>query len=179
MTSGGIKSDQELNNLVIQIKDLQERLTQLETHALTSDKIKANKIGVGIESILAGISDGDIATIPLTPYHDDSTIVGWSSTTIEDIRYKKIGDLMFVQYVIEGISNATNAHFTLPYAKAIDESASRLIRAKNNSGAWVAGLSVLGNGSKQVNLYSSPNGGGWTASGTKGVQGGFFYWATQ
>jgi len=47
MPSGQMQYDQENNNLVQQIKELQERIDQLERYALTSQNIKANNILVG------------------------------------------------------------------------------------------------------------------------------------
>jgi len=61
MVSGGLQSDQQINNLVDQIKDLQERMTQLERHALTSQNIQANKIALG-PSDINSLADGDFAS---------------------------------------------------------------------------------------------------------------------
>ncbi len=118
---------------------------------------------------------GDIFTYPWTDYSGDSTVTGWSSTTIKDIHYKKIGNMVFVLFVIEGTSDQTYARFTVPYAKATDESCVNIIRAKDDGGAWVAGLQVLGNGAIIVNLYKDPNGGAFQSSNAKGVQGQFWY----
>jgi len=132
------------------------------------------------ESKHIDLIDTMVENNPWIDYSDDSTVIGWSSTTIKDIRYKKIGNFYFVQFVIEGTSggSGTVASFTVPETKDTDESCVNIIRVKNNSGSWVAGLQVLGNASTQVNLYSDPNGTAWTASGTKGVQGQFWYEAT-
>jgi hypothetical protein len=57
MTSGGLQSDQSIDNLFEQIKDLQERLEQLERHALTSQDIQASKVALGtiqLSEVFAG-----------------------------------------------------------------------------------------------------------------------------
>ena len=175
MTSGGIKSDQELNNLVMQIRNLQERLTQLETHALTSENIKANKIAVGGEAILDSISDGDIATIPLTPYHDISTIVGWSSFTEKIIYYKKTGDLIFIQYRLVGQSNDTVTSFTLPQPQNNLIGLLEVKRGMDN-GTWQDYCYMnLSKNNSTVNFFSTKGGGAWTASGNKRIYGEFLY----
>jgi hypothetical protein len=119
---------------------------------------------------------GDLYTKKWTNYSTSSSITGWTSFTIKSIYYKRIGNVVFCQYVIEGSATGTSASFTLPstLAKASDESCVNIMRAYN-SGSWAAGLQVLGNGSYTVNLYSDPGGGGWASSGTKRVQGQFWY----
>ena len=119
--------------------------------------------------------EDDIYTTPWTDYSSTSSVTGWSSTTIKEIHYKKIGNIVFVLFVIEGTSDQTYARFTVPYTKATDDSCVNIIRAKDDGGAWTAGLQVLGNGTTTVNLYKDPNGGAFQSSNAKGVQGQFWY----
>lgn len=60
MTSGAMQSDQIINNLMDQVKDLQERLGQLERHALTSQNILANKVQVGEAYNFENLADGGL-----------------------------------------------------------------------------------------------------------------------
>jgi hypothetical protein len=52
--------DQENDNLIEQIRELQEKVADLERFALTSQDIKASKIALGAEQ-LEGLDDGDLA----------------------------------------------------------------------------------------------------------------------
>jgi hypothetical protein len=58
--SGGFQSDQTIENLFDQIKDLQERLAQLERHALTSQNIQGKRISIDDEISVSDLDDGDL-----------------------------------------------------------------------------------------------------------------------
>lgn len=110
--------------------------------------------------------------IAWTPYHDTSTIVGWSSFTIKLIRYKKVGKLVFFSLALEGPSNSTSASITLPPVSA------------NTSVGFFASGRGIDNGvslTTPIRGFINPNsnvihfakdwaGLAWTASGTKSVQ---------
>ena len=51
-------------------------------------------------------------------YSATSTIVGWSSFTIKNIRYYVVGKIITVFYQFNGTSNSTTTTFTLPFANA-------------------------------------------------------------
>lgn len=169
--SGQIESDQENANLVQQIKDLQERLDQLERYALTSQNIIANKIGVGINVVMADIVDGDIATIPWTDYSNISTITGWSSFTVKEIFYKKMGRFVVVQWRLNGTSNATAANFTLPYT--VTDTVYIPIATRDNSGVRTIG--IANPTGTTAYLFKDPTLAGWTAAGTKEAAGQFWF----
>lgn len=176
MPSGSMEYDQEHENLIEQIRAMEERLELLERHALTSQDIKANKIAVGLEAVLADLSDGDIASIPWTPYQDDSIIVGWASYTTKEIRYTKIGDLVFVQFEIRGTSDNTIATMTLPYSQdGITSNIDQLIRI-HNDGSWGTGFAAIPPASYTLAFYSSTAGAVWHVSAAdKWVIGGLCY----
>jgi hypothetical protein len=58
--SGDIRADQTIDNLFDQIKDLQERLDQLESHSLTSQNVQANLIALG-DARVGDLLAGDLA----------------------------------------------------------------------------------------------------------------------
>lgn len=58
--SGQMESDQEHDNLIDQIRDLQERLEQLERYALTSGIIQADRLALGLTDVTE-LMDGDLA----------------------------------------------------------------------------------------------------------------------
>lgn len=105
-------------------------------------------------------------------YSATSTIVGWSSFTTKQIRYRIIGKQMFVVYKIFGTSNSTATTFTLPNNcinigafnanYGVDNGAiknftySEAIVGSNNIFFW------------QTGSYT------WTASGVKQIIGQFF-----
>ncbi|MEE9466392.1 MAG: hypothetical protein V3W14_12565 [Candidatus Neomarinimicrobiota bacterium] len=129
-----------------------------------------------LEQLAAAIKTLDMVTaIPWTPYQDDSTIVGWSSYTIEQLNYKKIGKLVFVQFRLDGTSDNVAATFTLPFACVAGADFILSIHARDNSGTRAIGVLSLPGGSSTVTLYSTAALATWTASGTKEARRAFFY----
>jgi hypothetical protein len=59
-----------------------------------------------------------------------STIVGWSSFTVRDIRVIDLGSFAIVFFRIQGTSNSTAASFTLPFNSTVETSVA--IRTINN-----------------------------------------------
>ena len=58
-----------------------------------------------VEQLAALMKTLDMVTsVAWTDYSATSTIVGWSSYTTKSIFYKKIGKLVFVQFVISGVA---------------------------------------------------------------------------
>jgi len=261
MVSGGLQSDQQVNNLLDQIKDLQERLSQLERFALTSQDIKANKIILGegpwsindidngsltlqesgitvserIEAepgqvaqtiyskggdarwvirctnaaetgsdagsdleIISRHDDGtyyltpikiwrdtgliklgtncEVHTVPWTDYSSTSTITGWSSRTETRIYYKKLGNLVFVNYRLVGTSNSTSTNFTVPY-NGVVASWLHMCVGRDNGAALYDGpyctISTTGFVTFVKGIGYSTT--AWTASGDKAVYGSLWY----
>lgn len=108
-----------------------------------------------------------------TPYHDISNIDGWSSYTQKQIFYKKIDNLVFIQFYIEGISDDIIAIFTMPFTalEAAPTHSAFWLRAKN-AGSWIGtGMGYILGNSNLMRCYTSASGAAWTASGTKAIQG--------
>ena len=131
-----------------------------------------------VEQLAAAIKTMDMVTaVPWTPYHDTSTIVGWTSYTTKEIYYTKIfGKLVFVNFSLRGTSDDTTISFTLPFAKEGDSSA--LIfkpgRARDNSG-WLNGTAIGQISGADAAFFTDEGFATWTASNEKAVYGQFFY----
>jgi hypothetical protein len=111
-----------------------------------------------------------------TPYHDDSTIVGWGSFTTKQIYYKKVGKLIFVQFYLAGTSDDTTSTFTLPDASASGVSyILPVVSAQDNGGTLNVGRISLGPSLSTITLYPTPSANTWTASGNKQARGEFWY----
>lgn len=125
---------------------------------------------------------GDVYTTDWTDYSASSTVSGWSSTTVKTILYKKVGDLVFCQFAIQGTSNSTSASFTLADStdmKGSGQSIQVCVYGIDNGSPLTppARLDIPATGST-FNVYKDLSAATWTASGTKGIRGEFFYEAT-
>lgn len=121
-------------------------------------------------------ASGDFYSVPLTDYSNISSIVGWSSFTLKQIFYKKVGKTVWVQFLIAGTSNNTSVTFTLPFT-SISAGATQggPIAATDNGIGSANAVVVIGGGSATVSCYQSIGGALWTASGVKEVFGQFSY----
>jgi len=111
-------------------------------------------------------------------YSAVSTIVGWSSFTVNKIYTKQIGKIVFVNFDIEGVSNSINTSFTVPYISAVNPGSHRGqigLTFDNGSALATPGAFYLPAGGNIVTLYKDSALTGWTASGNKYVLGRFWY----
>jgi hypothetical protein len=128
-----------------------------------------------VEQLAAAIKTLDMVTaVPWTDYGGTSTINGWTSFTTNQILYKKIGKLVFVNFFIEGVSDDTVVNFTVPYTTIGTCNVSLIIRRMDDSTTAV-GLMTLSGSNNVVNCYPAVTGGTWTNSGNKKVYGQFWY----
>jgi len=104
-----------------------------------------------------------------------STVVGWSSYGTKNIYIKKMGDMVFCQFQIDGVSNNATTTFTVPYKP----SHSTLIPgvATTDNGAAVAGGGLIScvASNATVTITKDMVSGAFTASGNKYLRGQFFY----
>ena len=129
-----------------------------------------------VEQLAAAIKSLDMVTsVAWTDYSGTSTIVGWTSYTVKEIWYKKIGKLVFVQFDIEGTSDDTVATFTLPFNKQTDVNEIVTIRVVDDGTAYIGFLSIS---AAIVTCYSDIAAGAWINSGNKYVYGQFWYQTT-
>jgi len=127
---------------------------------------------------ITGIAD--IYTTDFTDYSASSTIVGWASFSNKIIYYKKIGKLVYVAFYINGTSNATTVSFTLPHAHASAVAGAFMSPIMTmNSGSYSSGPGLLQFTGTTANASQTWNGlwSSWTATGSKAIQGNFWYQA--
>lgn len=108
-----------------------------------------------------------------------STVVGFTSTTIQEIWYKKVGKTVFVNFHINGTSNATTLSFTVPFlsVSTTDVQTRVAVRLADN-GVFLAapGMTFLDANSSTVLVFMDFLGAAvFTASGLKAVQGQMWY----
>jgi hypothetical protein len=118
-------------------------------------------------------SSGDIYSTAWTDYSSDSTVTGWSSFTIKEIDYKKIGNLVFVKFRLIGTSDTTSANFTLPFTGEGDYNGA--CWGRDNTGTRDATLFYLDGSVPDVDIWWGGSATGFTSSGTKECAGEFFY----
>lgn len=124
---------------------------------------------------LSGVVHGTIFPVsPWSDYSATSTIVGWSSFTFKEIYTRKIGSMLFVNYRLQGTSNATGVTFTVPYSiDALTYSTSAYI-IDNGSAQTAPGWMISASASATITVYKDMSGAAFTDSGTKAVRGQFF-----
>ena len=158
-------------------KELEDWLSQL-CRSLEDTFKQAYKDIKNITDVLQISTDGDVYTEEWTDYSATSTVTGWSSFTIKKIYYKKLGNLVFVCFDIEGTSNSTSAYFTLPHTSvnsSVNFGGCLVTGVDNGSGLTVACRLILEGNSSTVYTYTNMNNGTWTNSGTKRIGGSFWY----
>ncbi len=119
------------------------------------------------------IVGNDIYSVPWTPYHDTSTIVGWDSYVSKEIYYKALGKLVFVEFSIDGNSDNIATTFTLPFTSSNTIHSHVVIWIKD-SATWQVGRIYLPKNSNMVHFYVglATN---WAATGGKTIIGQFTY----
>jgi len=134
-----------------------------------------------MNGLVNGLSNSDLRNVINTPWIDfseQSTIVGWSSYTTKTIRYKVLGNIVFVYFDINGTSNSSSITYTLPIITKINVGISFCYAVDNGSAQiGIMGPSVTPGNTFTASRYTTINGisSTWTASGTKQIKGQFFY----
>jgi hypothetical protein len=149
----------------------------LAANQISGDKVEGGTINATtINTLIIGT---DIYTTALTDYSSSSTVVGWAATPTKEIIYKTIGKEVHVYYYITGTSNSTEATFTVPLTSHAtlpsNGTACHTAMAADNGATANGGYILLPKDSATVSCYKTISAGAWTASGTKSVQGEFFY----
>lgn len=136
-----------------------------------------------MNGVANGVYGGDLPNQINTPWIDfseQSTIVGWSSFTTKVIRYKVVGNIVYVNLSLVGTSNSTSTTFTLPYLPKITCQGIATLTIDNAlaviTGRFIITASditvVCGRPSTSSNLSPIQT---WTSSGQKAITGQFFY----
>lgn len=123
----------------------------------------------------------DLATADTTAWSSwTGTVVGWSSPSPATKYYRQIGKIVYFIISYSGTSNSTSTTFTLPVAAATShivaiDGAMGLTQDNGSvlaAGRWEIDTSA---GTQLITCFSTQGGGGWTASGTKGIRLQGFY----
>jgi hypothetical protein len=126
----------------------------------------------------AGGSSGGVEETDWTNYGDSATIIGWSSFTVKEIYYRKIGSIVFVSYHISGASNSGNTSFTVPYDRASGRTYDEIAYGRDGGASVLTpdnATIYLYQGTNIVYCYTSQGMGTWATSSTKTVSGTFWY----
>jgi len=110
-------------------------------------------------------------------YSAISTVVGWTSTTIKEIFYKVIDDLVMVTVSIDGTSNNTLTSITLPFNAAKTSFSKSSFLRNNGAVSASAGLIVINEGTNVLTFYNINNL-TWSATNQKAVYLQFNYFKT-
>ena len=116
-------------------------------------------------------------TVAWTDYSEISTITGFSAYTTKEIWYKKIGNILIVQWNIAGTSDANTCYFTIPYTSTDTTGSASLSRCAcevvDNGGDVT--ISKAACSYDTANIYGFPMVNTayntWTTSGTKSFSG--------
>lgn len=150
---------------------LMKRLTKLEREVerLRVKERPAGGSGVTDHGALTGLdSTAFLQTSAWTSW--SPTLAGWSSTTLVDCKYYKLGTIMFFTARISGTSDSTSTSFTLPETNAGSEYSGTMGWCQNNGSALTTpGRFGISASSNVCNTYTDMASGDWTASGTKRI----------
>lgn len=141
---------------------------------ITAKAADADKLDGNDSTYFANATD-----IPSSATSYTATLVGWSGTPTQRMKYVKIGKLMVLTIYISGTSDTTTATATLPSgitAMALgyaQYAPMRVTNAGSMPGSW--GMASLSSGGSTINFYVNQGGGGWTNSGTKTIEGTFVF----
>jgi len=144
--------------------------TQLLKFRRLDDDLTATDI------VMVDGANDDFYSVFWTDYSAISTITGWSSFTLKQIWYKRIGKFVIVNFNLEGTSNSATTSFTLPVSSNARRYHTLSVAHDNGSDDGVCQI-ILDN-SSTVNILRGTNyssSAGWTASGAKKVEGQLWY----
>lgn len=99
---------------------------------------------------------------------------GFASKTSDTLRYFQAGKLVFCIINIAGTSNATTLTFALPVAAQASDDPLTIMRVVDDGTSAVGRLAVAA-GSTTATATRTVAGDAWTNTGTKAIQGIFFY----
>jgi hypothetical protein len=106
-------------------------------------------------------------------YAATSTITGFSSYTLKQIYYKKIGNTCIISFALEGVSNAATLSFTAPYTNSAKRRDMPLSIGIDNGVSQHGGVQsvYMAASSNVITIDRNGSATGWTNSGTKGAYG--------
>lgn len=149
--------------------------------------IKDAKLNTNNSVVNANITDSAVTPAKLfagtgttwvTTDYSSATKTGWSSTTINQIRYKQTGKIVTLFVYITGTSNSTSTSIVLPVLPATTlafyDGAYGLAQ---NNGSFISTTPRYSIDSSMTTVIFFPDvaGGSWTASGTKSIRATVIY----
>lgn len=175
-TATVISSDTQIDDLVVTSLTSSGKLQVDDTTDATNTTDGSLQTDGGLSVAKNAVIGGDIYNKKFTDYSSTSVLTGWSSTTTKEIWYKKVGNLVFVNFEISGTSDAVSARFTLPYTcNTYISSYSKITGVDNGSDAPQA-RALVASSQSYIDIHNSSLGAnGWTSSGIKTVIGQIFY----
>lgn len=141
-----------------------------------------------MNGVATGVFTGDtllgLNNAPWVDWSEQATYVGWSTISTKVVKYKKIGNVVYVLINLIGTSNSTSTNITLPFLIAQNSSNIVNIAYGENSGTGHSCVGTITNFtidfSRLINGASNPSyTATWTNTGTKRITGQFFYETSQ
>jgi hypothetical protein len=132
----------------------------------------------GVATNLTGYTIANLADVPWTDWSGAIGFTGFSANPTGVVAtYKKIGKTCFINLdMTPGTSNANTFTITgLPFTSGPMLMRTCTLTGVNNSSYSNLIEGFVGSGSTTFQLAISDSSSGWTASGTKGIRGQFFY----
>lgn len=139
--------------------------SQAENEKIANIESLADGTGIGDGAITAGKIDWPT----LINWSTSAVVTGWSSTTVKEFHYQRIGNIVFFSARVEGASNSTTATMSLPIPVAMSNTTTVMVL---NNGNWSSGAAVIDNST--VTLLTAGLG-NLSATGTKGFRINGFY----
>jgi len=142
----------------------------------------ATPLNLDAGTLTAGVGTftGDVFSTAWTDFGGTSTIVGWVTPLANStlINYKKVGNIVYVQFYLDGVSDATTVTFTLPFTQISTNGVELKVAIQVGDNAVIQaapGMLTLPSNSVIATCHLDMSGAAWTASGNKRVQGQFWY----
>jgi len=103
------------------------------------------------------------------------TVVGWSSLSLQNCQYSRIGNFVTVMYQIFGTSDSDSMYLDLPFAADPSPNIAVMAYGVDNGVGLSTPVYVVTDTVDRVRVYKTAAGASWTASGTKRIITQFFY----
>lgn len=106
-----------------------------------------------------------------------SVVTGFSSITTSEVKWKKVGNIIMVNFFIIGVSNATNFTFTVPTACSASFGHTLFLTRTYFQGTWrsTPGIGYSTASSDIITLNANAVGNLYPATSVKGAEAQFFY----
>jgi hypothetical protein len=156
-----------------------ERIHRQVTHPSIAARVKKlSDVSISsLESEITGIQSQVSALQSQfgywTDYSSSSTIVGWSSLTTQVLQLCILNNMLLVYVNLIGTSNVTTVSFTLSKNSLWSMNIPCLMCMDN--GSWKTANGIVSMSGATATCHLDNIGTGWTGSGTKSIEGQFFY----